>query len=79
MDIVVDAGSSFAFPSRTTYVEQGTPLPEARAKAIEERVREWKDKNELFLPSFPSDRITALRGTVQYPPAGSPDAGGDKS
>ena len=59
---------------QTTYLEQGTP-PEAKtAKAVGERVQEWREKNELFLPNFPSKAIDSLRGSVDYPNDGSPDA-----
>jgi len=39
MDIVTKAGSSFAFPSQTTYIESGAGLDKDLAKAAEERVK----------------------------------------
>lgn len=72
MEIVATAGTSFALPSQTTYIEEGSSLPPEAAKAAEERVQGWREKNELFLPSFPSEAIDALRGSVDYPPTGSP-------
>jgi MscS family membrane protein len=74
IDIVEAAGTSFAFPSQTTYVEQGSPLQSEAAKPAEERVQEWREKNQLFLPSFPREAIDALQGSVDYPPTGSPEA-----
>ena len=73
MDIVTEAGSEFAVPSHTTYIEGGEPLKPERVQAAEARVQEWREKNELFLPRFPDERIVQLRGTVPYPPVGSPD------
>lgn len=79
MDVVEKAGSSFAFPSQTTYLEQGTPLDPDRVRQAEARVREWRERRELYLPRFPPEKIRELRGTVPYPPEGSPplEAGGD--
>ena len=74
MEIVTAAGTGFAFPSQTTYLEQGTPPEAEAAKAVGERVQEWREKNELFLPNFPNKAIDSLRGSVDYPNDGSPDA-----
>jgi len=74
IDIVEAAGTSFAFPSQTTYIEEGSPLQPEAARPAEERVQEWRQNNQLFLPSFPREAIDALRGNVDYPPAGSSEA-----
>ncbi|MEN8183964.1 MAG: mechanosensitive ion channel family protein [Myxococcota bacterium] len=79
MDAVVQVGSSFAFPSQTAYVEPGRGLDEEHAAIAEERVREWREKHELYIPSFPKAAVAGLRGTLAYPPEGSAaadDAGG---
>ena len=72
MDIVERAGSSFAFPSMTAYIESGTGLGDERARRAEAQVREWRERNLLYLPGFPSDKIAELGGTLDYPPTGSP-------
>ncbi len=74
MDVVREAGSSFAFPSQTTYVETGDGLDEERTTAAETRVREWRERRELYLPAFPAAVTEELRGTIPYPPEGSPPA-----
>ena len=74
MDAVGQAGSSFAFPAQTTYLEPGRGLDEERADAVEARVREWREKRELYLPTFPAPVVEELRGTLPYPPEGSPDS-----
>jgi MscS family membrane protein len=79
MDIVKDAGSSFAFPSQTTYVESGEPLSEECAEAVGAKVAEWREKNRLYLPKVPEERISALKATLDFPPQGSPDGGGRAS
>jgi MscS family membrane protein len=72
MDAVGQAGSRFAFPSQTAYVESGRGLDEERADAAEARVREWRERQELYLPAFPTPVVEELRGTIPYPPEGSP-------
>ena len=72
MDIVEAAGSGFAFPSQTLYVEQGDGIDMKRGKEAIEQVRKQREGGKLFLPSFPPDEIARLRGTIPYPPEGSP-------
>lgn len=76
MEIVAEAGSSFAFPSQTTYIENGKGLNEARAREAEGQVDQWRQHNELYLPGFPQAKVHELRDTLDYPPNGSPQAGG---
>jgi MscS family membrane protein len=73
IDIVAAAGSSFAFPSQTTYVEHGTGLDAERSREAEREVAGWRERDALYLPRFPDDRIAELKGTLAYPPPGSPD------
>jgi MscS family membrane protein len=44
MDIIAQAGSSFAFPSQTTYLESGQGLDEELTRSAEAQVREWREK-----------------------------------
>jgi len=74
MEIVADAGSSFAFPSQTTYIENGAGLNETRARQAESQVDQWRQRKELYLPGFPQTKIHELRNTLDYPPNGSPQA-----
>jgi MscS family membrane protein len=76
MDIVAAAGSSFAFPSRTVYFEPGTGLDGERGKRAERQVADWRERGALYLPRFPSKKISELHGTLAYPPPGSPDGQG---
>jgi len=70
--IVRDAGSDFALPSQTTYIEQGAGVNDERSRAAERHVAEWRDKGELFLPDFPPEQVERLRGSLPYPPEGAP-------
>ncbi len=72
MTIVEQSGSGFAFPSQTLYLGQDPGLPPERTREAMERVRGWREDRELFLPEFPAEKIAALRGSVRYPPEGSP-------
>jgi MscS family membrane protein len=71
MDIVRDAGSSFAFPSQTTYLERGKGLNDELAREAESKVKEWREQKALYLPEFPPEKIGELRGSLDYPPPGS--------
>ncbi len=72
MDIVEDAGTSFAFPSSTMYVESGSGLDADRSKRAEQTVAQWREQDALYLPRFPDDKISELHGTLPYPPPGAP-------
>ncbi len=74
MDIVAKAGTEFAIPSQSLYVQRGRGLDEAKIDEAENCVKEWKDNNALYLPSFPQEKIEELQGSLDYPPAGSPGA-----
>jgi MscS family membrane protein len=74
MDIIAKAGSSLAVPSQTTYLERGKGLNEELARKVEAQVKKWRKKDELYLPSFPKEKIEELKGSLDYPPTGSPGA-----
>jgi MscS family membrane protein len=71
MEIVNRAGAVFALSSQA-YIEPGIARDAERATAAEGRVGEMRNRNELYLPSFPSETISELRGSLPYPPAGAP-------
>jgi MscS family membrane protein len=72
MDIVAEAGTEFAIPSQTLYVQRGAGLDQEKVEAAENRVKTWKANNALYLPSFPQETIEELQASLDYPPAGSP-------
>jgi MscS family membrane protein len=73
MDVVAESGSGFAFPSQTAYLARDTGLDETKLHAAEDRVREWRERGELWLPEFPAHAIDGLRDTLEYPaPASGP-------
>jgi MscS family membrane protein len=76
MDIVAAAGSSFAFPSQTTYIEKGSGLDSDRTRTAEAQVQAWRERGELYVPRFPSEKIAEINNTLSYPADGSATATG---
>jgi MscS family membrane protein len=73
MDIIEASGTGFAFPSQTLYLGRDEGLSAERAREVAGEVQGWRDRNEIFLPSFPAERIAAIENTLAYPAAGSPE------
>ena len=71
MDIVAASGTGLAFPSQTTYAATDPGVDEAKRAAAEARVRESREAGTLYMPDFPPETVSALDGTIRYPPAGS--------
>ena len=71
MDIVDASGADFAFPSQTIYMAKDAGVSEEKTKEAEERVRQWREHDEMQLPKFDEARINELKGTLDYPPNGS--------
>lgn len=67
LDVVAESGSGFAFPSQTAYLARDVDLDTKKLQAAEERVREWRERGELWLPEFPAQAIDELSGTLEYP------------
>lgn len=43
MDIVKNAGTGFAFPSQTAYIEKGESIDKKRSNEVEQVVRKWPE------------------------------------
>ena len=74
MKIVTDAGTGFAFPSRTVYHARDDGLDAERQQASEAQVRAWFSAQELPFPTFTAEYRKKNRNTLDYPPEGSPAA-----
>ena len=72
MEIIAAAGSDFAFPAQIQYELPGKPLDDQRAQAVAAQVKEWKTNRALYLPNFPKEKIAEVKGSLDYPPEGSP-------
>jgi MscS family membrane protein len=79
MDIIKASGTGFAFPSQTLYMGKDDGLKAERVQEISEKVQQWREHNEIYLPNFPADKIEEFKGTLLYPPAGSPEHRGTDS
>jgi MscS family membrane protein len=71
-DAIKEAGTSFAFPSSTTYVGRDDGLNAEQQQQAEERVAAWRDRGELPFPNFPDELRREVRNSLDWPPAGSP-------
>ncbi len=72
MDLVAEAGTELTVPTQIQYEVPGTTLDEARRKNAEARVKEWRESRALYLPNFPPEAVAKVKGSLDYPPAGSP-------
>ena len=70
--IVEEAGTGFAFPSRTIYQAKDNELDRERSEAAEQEVAAWRAARDLPFPFFGVQRVDKIRGTLDYPPNGSP-------
>jgi MscS family membrane protein len=71
MKIVKDAGTFFAFPSRTVYHTSDDGLNAERQQEAEAKVRAWCSAQELPFPRFSAEHRKKIRNTLDYPPEGS--------
>jgi MscS family membrane protein len=79
MDIVEQSGTGFAFPSQTLYFARDDGLHAERTEAAEARVHQWREEGRLPFPNFSTEQVRQMRGTVAYPPPGSPEASSAES
>jgi MscS family membrane protein len=75
MDVVAAGGTGFAFPSQTIYAAKDTGMETEKRQAAESQVQQWRQRDRLGLPYIRAEQLTAWRGTLQYPPAGSAAGG----
>ena len=74
MDIVRKAGTAFAIPSQTVYHSRDAGLDIEQQQAAGKQIRELASAHELAFPDFTEDYRRKIKDTLDYPPAGSPDA-----
>jgi len=65
MKIVKDAGTGFAFPSRTVYHTRDNGLDAERQQEAETQVRAWCSAQELPFPTFTADYRKKTRKCVR--------------
>ncbi len=74
-EIVKKSGSSFAFPSQTLYMGHDDGLNSERGETAAKEVESWRKAGRLPFPRLAADIIEQLKGTLDYPPRGSVEAG----
>ncbi|GGK78390.1 hypothetical protein GCM10011405_27770 [Rufibacter glacialis] len=67
LDIVEASGTGLAYPTQTLFMGRDTGKSEEKTQATEERVQQWRDADDLQLPSFDEKRIKSLRNKIPYP------------
>jgi len=71
MDIVTQAGTGFAFPSRTLYLGRDSGLDREKTEAAVQKSQQWRDEKQMPFPDFPPLEIAEIRDSLPYP---SPDS-----
>jgi MscS family membrane protein len=71
MDVVAGSGTDFAYPSQTIYLGRDKAKSEEKVNEVEDKVKGWKENNNMQLPGFDPDKIKELKDTIPYPPEGS--------
>lgn len=74
-DIVHTAGTRFALPSSTIYMNRDAGLDDLKTGAASETVQRWRRSGRLPFPRMSSEELERLEDSLDYPPHGSPDAG----
>ena len=74
-DIVLAAGTSLAFPSQTLYMARDGGVDTEGSATAEKTVDQWRRAKKLPFPRLTREEIERLRGSLDYPPQGSPDSG----
>jgi MscS family membrane protein len=67
MQIVEQAGTGLAFPSRTVYMTRDPGLDNARTEEALQRVEKWREEKQLPFPDFTATDIAEFQGTLPYP------------
>jgi MscS family membrane protein len=71
MDIVEKSGTTFAFPSQTTYFARDVGLDTEKSKDAMKKVSTWREQGELPFPDFMPEDISKLENKLEYPEPGS--------
>lgn len=75
-EIIVEAGTGFAFPSQTAYLARDGGVDADKAHAAEAEVKGWRDENQLPFSELEPARKAEIEDTLDFPPKGAHDAAG---
>jgi len=71
-DIIIGAGSGFAFPSQTAYLARDSGLDDERISESVAEVEQWRTDGKLPFPEFDDQQRERIEDVLDYPPEGSP-------
>jgi MscS family membrane protein len=71
MELIAASGSSFAFPSQTSYIARDAGLDGAKTEQAIAKVRQWREQGELPFPDFSPQRKAEINNKLEYPPPDS--------
>jgi MscS family membrane protein len=74
IEIVAEGGSSFAFPSSTTYWARDPGLDGEKRRAAESAVAELRAQGRLQFPEPSPEASLAIENSLDWPPEGSTTA-----
>ena len=67
MDVVEKSGTTFAFPSQTTYFARDGGLDRKKAEETSEAVNMWRKQGKLPFPDFAPEDIADIENKLEYP------------
>ncbi|WP_290924843.1 mechanosensitive ion channel family protein [Halodesulfovibrio sp.] len=74
-EIVEEGGSSFAFPTNSTYLRNDEEVF-AEPSNLAPELQKFTDENQFPFPDFPSERIDQINNKLKYPPEKEKDYSG---
>jgi len=72
VETVQDAGGLFSGPGQLVELRELAPGSTEQQAHIETTLQQWREQDRLPFPDYSSEDIAALKGTLDYPPKGSP-------
>jgi MscS family membrane protein len=67
IDLVHEAGTTFAYPSQTIMVEDAATLDRERQRQVEQLVEHWREQDQLPFPQWPDEYVAKIENTLEYP------------
>jgi len=72
VETALGMGAVFSGPGQLVQLSDPQSLSTEQRATIEATLQQWRDEDRLPFPNYGSDDIAALKGTLDYPPKGSP-------
>jgi MscS family membrane protein len=71
MDVVEKSGTTFAFPSQTTYFARDGGIDRKKSEEAIETIDMWREQGTLPFPDFTPEDIAEFENKLEYPGPGS--------